>query len=203
MTLWILKGYYELLLYKDLIDRYAIRNQWLLQQLLKSLILSHTKEININKLYLSYKSQWFEISKNTLYEYLIYIQQTFFVSRFWQFYKKNLFDKRYCLDNVYMQLFSQEHNRWQTFEAMIYKHLSKHHMHLGFVKDSYEIDFTNGATNRQVCRELTDTNRSRESAFGNAQWNNILITKDTHQFRHQNITMIRRDELLGVTIIYP
>jgi predicted AAA+ superfamily ATPase len=192
----ILQSYYELLIYKDLIDRYKIRNTWLLQQLIKSLILSHTKELNINKLFNTYKSQWFEISKNTLYEYLTHIQQTFFVSRLSQVWKKNLFDKRYCIDNGYMQLFSQENNRWQKFESMIFMHLKQKYHHLGFVHDTYEIDFTDSTSYRQVCRELTEENRTRESAFWKSWKNNMLITKKPHSFNHPAITMLSWEEIV-------
>ena len=91
---------------------------------------------------------------------------------------------------------SKEHNRGQKFESVIYTHLQKKHNHIGFVKNKYDIDFTNGDTNRQVCRELNTDNRARESEFGNAPQQNILISRYNHTFTHPHITMLSWKDVL-------
>ncbi len=193
---WILQWYIDLLIYKDLIDRYAIRNHAVLQAFIKQLIISNSKELNVHKIYLWFKSQWFEIGKNTLYEYLQYIKHTFFISALAQFYKKTLFEKHYIIDTGLMQCFSNEENRWQKFETVIYHHLTKKEKMIGFVQQDYEIDFTNGENNRQVCRELNIENYSRESKFSIAKWKNYLITRHSHTFTNAQITMMSRKELM-------
>ncbi|GHV24334.1 hypothetical protein FACS1894176_00400 [Bacteroidia bacterium] len=57
----ILQGYLDILIFKDLIDRYNIRNQTLLQSLIRSLVLGHTKELNVSKLFNTYRSQGIEV----------------------------------------------------------------------------------------------------------------------------------------------
>ncbi|MDR2415870.1 MAG: AAA family ATPase [Candidatus Peribacteria bacterium] len=57
----ILQGYLDILIFKDLVDRYNIRNQTLLQSLIKSLVLGHTKELNVSHLIHTYRSQGIEV----------------------------------------------------------------------------------------------------------------------------------------------
>jgi predicted AAA+ superfamily ATPase len=52
-----LKSYYNILMYRDLLERYGIENETAIQYLLKSLTLSFTKEVNIHKVYNDLKSQ--------------------------------------------------------------------------------------------------------------------------------------------------
>ncbi|GHV24336.1 hypothetical protein FACS1894176_00410 [Bacteroidia bacterium] len=78
----------------------------------------------------------------------------------------------------------------------MYQHFQSQYVHLGFVKDEYEIDFTNGETNWQVCRELNEENWVRESKFAEAKQNNVLITRYDHPFQKPNIVMKSRKEIL-------
>lgn len=195
---WILNWYLEILIFKDLVDRYRIRNQSILQSFVQSLILSHTKELNVNKLFLTYKSQWYDLSKNTLYEYLEYIKHTFLVDNLGQFYKKTLFEKYYLIDNGFLTCISDKDNRGQKFESTIYHHLQKQHKNLWFVKDDFEIDFTDWKTNWQACRQLNEENRFRESAFKNAKQHNLLITRFDHKFQDKKIKMLNWKELFSL-----
>jgi predicted AAA+ superfamily ATPase len=52
-----IKSYYNVLLYRDLLERYHLENEVAVQYLLKSLTLSFTKDVNIHKIYNNLKSQ--------------------------------------------------------------------------------------------------------------------------------------------------
>jgi hypothetical protein len=97
-----------------------------------------------------------------------------------------------------MQCYSQQENRGQKFESVLYADFQKKQTHFGFVKEPFEIDFTDGETNWQVCWELTEENRSRESKFAEAKQKNVLITRYEHRFSDARLMMQNRKQALGV-----
>lgn len=72
-----LQEYFNVLLYKDLAERYNITNTIALKFFLKRIIASTTKQISINKIYNELKSSGIKIGKNTLYEFLEYVQNIY------------------------------------------------------------------------------------------------------------------------------
>lgn len=73
----ILQEYFNVLLYKDLSERYNITNTIALKFFLKRILSSTTKQISINKIYNDLKSTNIKIGKNTLYEFLDYVQSVY------------------------------------------------------------------------------------------------------------------------------
>ncbi len=72
-----LQEYFNVLLYKDLAERYSISNTVALKFFLKRIIASSTKQISINKIYNELKSAGIKIGKNTLYDFLDYVQNIY------------------------------------------------------------------------------------------------------------------------------
>ena len=72
-----LQEYFNVLLYKDLAERYAITNTVALKFFLKRVIASSTKQLSINKIYNELKSSGVKIGKNTLYDFLEYVQNIY------------------------------------------------------------------------------------------------------------------------------
>ncbi|AKF24145.1 ATPase [Sulfurovum lithotrophicum] len=73
----ILQEYFNVLLYKDLAERYNITNTVALKFFLKRIIASSTKQVSINKIYNELKSSGIKIGKNTLYDFLDYVQNIY------------------------------------------------------------------------------------------------------------------------------
>lgn len=190
----LLSSYLEIMIYKDLIDRYNIKNQKVLDIFIKQLIKCATKQININKIFNGLKSQGYELSKNTLHLYMQYLQNIFFAYPFQNFYKNTYFNKIYLIDNWFITLFGEEKNYGQKLEQVVYKSLVKEYSNeLWFVEDTYDIDFTNGKTNWQVCYDLNFENYARETKFAKSDRKNVLLyfynqtTKDLPNITYQNI----------------
>jgi predicted AAA+ superfamily ATPase len=72
-----LQEYFNVLVYKDLAERYGITNTVALKYFLKRIMASSTKQISINKIYNELKSAGIKIGKNTLYDFLEYVQNIF------------------------------------------------------------------------------------------------------------------------------
>lgn len=83
-----LKTYLDVLLYKDLIERYQIENEVSLKYLVKSIALAFSKDININKTYNELKSLNIKIGKTTLYEYYEYLKNVFYAYELENFYNQ-------------------------------------------------------------------------------------------------------------------
>ena len=63
----ILNEYFNLVVYRDVVERYKIKNTHLIKCLVNSLTVSYSKEFSVHKQYLTLKSKGIKASKNTLY----------------------------------------------------------------------------------------------------------------------------------------
>ena len=73
----ILKDYLDLIIYKDIVERYTIRNQSLLKHLIKYMFVNMGTLVSVNKLYNEYKSQGYKVGKDTLIDYIAYLQEAY------------------------------------------------------------------------------------------------------------------------------
>jgi uncharacterized protein len=75
----ILKEYVDLVFYKDLVERYKVANPALLRQLLKQCLSQPATLLSPHKVYKDFRSQGYELSKDTLYRYLHYLEESYIV----------------------------------------------------------------------------------------------------------------------------
>jgi len=68
--------YLDLVLYRDIVERYKVKNYFILRLMIKQLISSFAKEFSVHKFYNNLKSQGVRVSKKTLYNYLTYIEDS-------------------------------------------------------------------------------------------------------------------------------
>ncbi|MBI2195471.1 MAG: ATP-binding protein, partial [Candidatus Levybacteria bacterium] len=100
----ILTDIAETTIFRDVIERYKIRNIKLLKLLIKSLISSAAREFSIHKFYNFIKSTGIKASKNTLYNFIDALTDVFFVlplRKFSYSYKdaEQSLPKIYLIDN--------------------------------------------------------------------------------------------------------
>lgn len=95
-----LQEYFNVLLYKDLAERYNITNTVALKFFLKRIISSSTKQISINKIFNELKSSGIKIGKNTLYEFLEYVQNIYLALTL-QKYDNSLINKEFGEKKIY------------------------------------------------------------------------------------------------------
>ncbi len=162
----ILKTYMDIMIYKDLMEKYKIHDEYALKFMIQKLIWSHTKQVNISKLNNELASSGRSRSKNLLYEIVDHLTSVFFVDVLHQQHKKQWFKKVYLLDNSYQTITLHNENYWQKFENIIYRFLKTKNDHLAFIAwDHKEIDFIDDEHIRyQVCWEWNDENTTREIA---------------------------------------
>lgn len=75
----ILKEYLDLLFYRDLVERYSVSNPQVMRLLLRHCLGNPASLFNVHKLYQDFRSQGLGLSKDTLYNYLSYLEESFIV----------------------------------------------------------------------------------------------------------------------------
>ena len=90
LKIQVLNSYLDLTIYKDLIERYNIKNYKLIKNLAKYLLSNFSKEFSANAYYKLAKQE-LSLSRETIYDYLSYLEDVNFV------YFVNKFD--YSLKN--------------------------------------------------------------------------------------------------------
>lgn len=73
----ILEEYTSLMLYRDIVERYGVRNEKLMRELLRHSFRNTASLLNVSKLHRDLSSQGYQVSKNTLFEYLGYLEDAF------------------------------------------------------------------------------------------------------------------------------
>lgn len=73
----ILKEYLDLVFYRDLVERYGVANPLVMRRLLRHCLGHPASLFNVHKLYQDFRSQGLAISKDTLYNYLGYLEESF------------------------------------------------------------------------------------------------------------------------------
>jgi len=143
----ILKDYLDLIVYKDIIERYAIKNHALLKHLIKYLFVNMGTLISFTKLYNEYKSLGYKLSKDTLYEYVSYLQEayTLFTT---PIYRNSVKEeqrhpkKLYAIDNGFKKLFdaSLSKDYSKLYENMAFLHLRRQTPEVYYFKGKQEVD---------------------------------------------------------------
>jgi len=143
----ILKDYLDLIVYKDIIERYAIKNHTLLKHLIKYLFSNMSTLISFTKLYNEYKSLGYKLSKDTLYEYISYLQEayTLFTA---PIYRNSVKEeqrhpkKLYAIDNGFKKLFdtSLSNDFSKLYENLAFLHLRRKSSEVYYFKGNQEVD---------------------------------------------------------------
>ena len=144
----ILQEYVDLIQYKDMVEKYKVQNQFLLKTLLKFCLTHPANLISVNKLYNDFKSQGISLSKNTLYEYLEYMEESFIISlnpKYAKSIRKQQQNpkKIYIIDSGLMVPFQSQPrmNIGYKLENSVFTKLKQKHTEIYYYKNNYEIDF--------------------------------------------------------------
>ncbi len=144
----ILKDYMDLIIYRDIIDRYFIKNHSLLKHLIKYFFINMGTLVSFNKLYNEYKSLGYRVGRDTLYDYVSYLQDAytlFTVPIFRNSVRQELRNPRklYAVDNGFRQLFdtSLSLDYSKLYENLAFLHLRRKGPEIYYFKQKREVDF--------------------------------------------------------------
>ncbi len=143
----ILKDYMDLIIYKDVIERYSIKNHVLLKHLIKYMFVNMGTLISVTKLYNEYKSLGFKLSKDTLFEYISHLQEAyalFMPPIFRNSVKEEQRNpkKLYVIDNGFRKLFdaSLSSDYSKLYENIAFLHIRRKTQEVYYFKETKEVD---------------------------------------------------------------
>jgi predicted AAA+ superfamily ATPase len=197
----ILKTYLDIMIYKDLQDRYNIKNDYVLKFFIKRVLSTFWKELNINKIYNELKSNNIKISKDSLYNFYEYLNDIYLIWNLKNYWAQIKWLKKAYLIDVAFANFVGNDDLWKRFENFVYLALKKQYWEIYFLTKNYEIDFYIPSKNKyiQVVYNLNYENLERETKnLLKQDWEKILLyfEKDDNLNINNNIKLVQFDSFI-------
>ena len=144
----ILQDYLDLIIYRDLVERYGVKNLTLLKFMIKYLFSNPATLFSFNKFYNELKSNGFKLSKDTIIEYYSYLEDANTIFRV-PIFRNNIKEeirnpiKSYIIDNGFYSIYdsSISPNYSKLFENLVFLHLRREFKEIHYYKIKQETDF--------------------------------------------------------------
>ena len=173
LILKLYEEYLNVMIYKDLIERYNISNVKVVSFFIKKCCLNISREFSLNKSYNEVKSLGFKVSKDFLYSLpkkLEDIFLLFFVNKYDNsVIKQELsFKKIYLIDNGFNNLFKFSQDFGRQLENIVFLHYKRKSIYeIFYHKNKFECDFLLKEKDKivkaiQVTKSLNYDNEKRE-----------------------------------------
>ena len=138
--------YLDLMLYRDLTERFSIKNPSLLKYLLKYLVSNMANPFSISKIYNDIKSQGYAIGRNTVYDYLSYLEEAFMVFNIniWhrsvrtQALRPN---KTYIIDSSFKKVMTIGEDEGRLLKNAVFLFLRQKGLKLHYLQNKQAVDF--------------------------------------------------------------
>jgi len=159
------RDYLSLVIYRDIIERYGIKNRYTLELFLRNVIDSNCKEFSVHKLYNTLRSQGIKVSKKTLYNFQKILEDVmigFFLKKFSKGLKKRelTIPKVYLSDpGLYNYLIEKDFSK--SMENAVFSEFVKRGLEPNTdifcykTKDGKEVDFLVKQDNKSKLIEVT------------------------------------------------
>ncbi len=197
LKLRVLKNYYDILVYKDLVEQFAVRNIRLIKALLKYLITHVGSPVSINSYYLQVQPD-LRISRETILNYVSHLEKKGLISLVQIFSDSSKVQqvnpkKVYSLDNGISNAvsFPVPHLEQKLVKNLVFQNLKRVGCEVFYWKDKREVDFVareNGslkAINVSYGKELNGAEayslQEFQYSMGARDAEKTVITKDTEK----------------------
>lgn len=168
-----LQSYFDVMIYRDIIERYAVKNPITLKYFIKKGISNVGNKLSINKLYNELKSHGIKISKDSIYEFINYVQDCYLLFTINLFSEslsvQTINDKKfYCIDNGLANTisFKYSEDRGRMMENIVYLSLRHKSDEVYYYEGKRECDFifikNDLIEAYQITQKLEDSNKERE-----------------------------------------
>ncbi|MFH1855681.1 MAG: ATP-binding protein [Candidatus Omnitrophota bacterium] len=146
----ILQGYFDLIFFKDVVERYNIRNFNLMKELMRYLLANFSSLFSLTGYYNFLKSSGQKIGKDTLFEYMACLEEVNFIKQAPIFdfsLKKQMVNpkKNYCIDTGLITAVTAQfsENKGRYLENAAFLELLRRGKEVYYYKDkkSREVDF--------------------------------------------------------------
>jgi len=203
-----LQGYFDAMLFRDLVERHNISNTGVLRYFIKRLMNNITKPTSINAIYNDIKSQGLKISKDNLYLWADYVCECFMFMRISK-YTPSLVEeqqslrKYYFIDNGLRQsvLLPQSDDNGKLLENAVLLHLYRRRQpfdKITYFSGTKECDFVVQQEQQvkalyQVCWEMQDTFTMQREIDGIIEASKVTKCDNLFIITHDNEDIIIQD----------
>ena len=167
----LLRGYVDLALFRDVVERHAVSHPVALRWMARHLLGNAAGHFSVNKFYHDLRSQGIHVGKDTLHEYLAYLEDAFLirtVSLASGSARRRMVNPRkvYPVDPGLIPLFDRtgRANMGHALETCVELELERRGAEISYVRtdSGFEVDFLarypdGGEELLQVCADLDDT----------------------------------------------
>ena len=153
----ILSDYLELIIYKDIVDRYNLKNRSLLKHLTKYCFTNIATLVSFTKLYNEFKSQGFKLSKDTIFEYISHLEDAYALFSM-PIYRNSIKEEQrnpkkiYAIDSGFKKIYdyaiSEDFSK--LYENVVFLHLRRQTKEVYYFKQKQEVDFYAKIDGKQV-----------------------------------------------------
>jgi predicted AAA+ superfamily ATPase len=200
----VVNEYIDLILYRDLIERFDVKHPHLVKYLLKYMLAHLARPFSVNKVFNDLKSQGYRIGKNTVYEYVSYLEEAFIAFRveIWsRSIRKQAVNpsKVYTIDPAFKYAMSIGEDLGRIFENAVFLELRRRGIHPFYFLEKQEVDFywENGKL-INACYDYSDEKTRKREIDGLLEAMNFLNVKESLLI---NWDQAERIEVEGKTII--
>ena len=174
LRLKTLRSYLDVMTYRDIIERYEVKNPTALKYFIKKSLSNVSNYLSVNKLFNELRSSGIKLSKDSIYEFINYANDCylFFLINIYSesINVQNTNDKKlYCIDNGLANIlsFRFSEDKGRMLENVIYLHFKRKGYNIFYFFNKRECDFiiqdgTKISNAIQAAYELNSNNRERE-----------------------------------------
>lgn len=168
----ILRDYLDLIVYKDIVERYGIKNNSLLKHIIKYSFCNIGTLVSLNKLYNDFKSQGFKVGKDTIFDYYSHLEDAYAIFSTPIFRNSIREENRnprkiYAVDNgfkgVYDAFVTDDYSK--LYENAVFLHLRRQTPEVYYYSGKQEVDFYCRIDGRQLLVNVSyriDSHSTRE-----------------------------------------
>lgn len=197
LKLKILKEYYDILIYKDLVEQFAVRNITLLKGLLKHLITHVGSAVSINSYFLNIQPN-LHVSRETVLDYVSHLEKKGLISLIRIFSDSSKVQqvnpkKVYSMDNGINNAvsFPVPHLGQKLAKNLVFQNLKRAGHEVFYWKSRKEVDFVarqngklqaiNVSYGKELGGEEADSLMEFQYSIGKRDAKMTIITKDTEK----------------------
>jgi hypothetical protein len=179
----ILEEYASLMHYRDVVERYGVRNEALMRELLRHVFRNTATLLNVSKLHRDFRSLGISVSKNTLFEYIGYLEDAFLIflmPKQEQSLRKQAHNpkKLHVIDPGLVAAFKANPGRdvGRKLETAVFLEMRRRRKDLFYYTDGGEVDLCDGEGTMFInsCWSLADAATQRREletmALGHKLW---------------------------------
>ncbi|MEM7108342.1 MAG: DUF4143 domain-containing protein [Bacteroidota bacterium] len=143
----VLQEYFNVMIYRDLVERFQISQTLLLKYFIKKIFLGVGKPLSINKIYNDFRSNKYAVGKNTLYDFLGHVKDAYVITAidkfdFSEMKRENTEKKAYATDWGLLSAveYSSSEDYGKLFENLVVLEFKKLQYEIYFFKQLKECD---------------------------------------------------------------